>query len=108
LDDDHLVLHAGDLLLLSEFEVTEPLLTLRVIVDLVSGSVGDDLADNSLLDECLASGVSPNGGMYLLVDILHFASLEDLVPDRELLLELLGVIGLEEIKVGLDMSTEDV
>jgi len=87
--------------------VSDPLSSLGVLLDEVRGSL-DDLSGSlsSLLGD--TSGVGPDGLVGSRVDGLEGLSIEDLVPLFELLVEFLGVLGLEVIEVLLDVNTEDV
>lgn len=89
---------------------TDPLATLGVLLD-ESGLGSDDLTDGlggGLFD---VLGLSSDGSVGLgvkLLDVLGLGFSQALFPLRELSLELVGVLLLEEVVVGLNVSTKDV
>jgi len=107
LDEDHLCLHALSTLCVGEFLVAQPLL-LGVGHDRETGLVVKALADRGGLLLCFACGAGTDGSVDGLVDILELLALEGLFPAGELLVEALGIIGLERIVVSLDVATENV
>lgn len=92
--------------------VSNPLLCLEVGLDEDTLCLGDLLSDGGLLSGNLDSdGGLSDFGVHLLVKGLEVSDLssgQGLFPAGELLLEFGAVIFLEEIHVGLDVSTEDV
>jgi len=108
LDESHLGVNALDLLLHGESLISNPLGTLVVLVDRISGLGLDTFADWLGFGLLGTERGGSDGSMYLLVDVLEFLALEYLVPLGELLLEFLGVLSLEEIIIVLDVFTENV
>jgi len=107
LDLGHLGSNALSTLGVGEFDVTDPRAALGVgenFVTEVSDVVADGLGDLA----GLSGGGGADGGVDLLVKGLELESAECLLPLGELLVESLGVVGLEVIVVGLDVATEDV
>jgi hypothetical protein len=87
-----------------------PLAALGVSEDGFGGGL-DNLADGLAGSLLGVSGLGANGGVDLGVEFLHVLDLggnEALLPLRELLLEVSGVLLLEGVVVGLDVTTENV
>jgi hypothetical protein len=107
LDLGHLGLDTLSTLGVGELDVTDPRVLLGVGHDVVT-EVVDGLADGLGNLAGLTGGGGADSGVDLLVKSLELLSAEGLLPLGELLVESLGVVGLEVIIVGLDVATEDV
>lgn len=94
-----------------ELEVSLPLLALGVGLDENTLSLGDLLADGGGLLDLSTLGSLSDLSVCLLVEGLKSGSLglgESELPLAELFLESVLVLLLEDVHVGLDVSTEDV
>lgn len=107
MDLGHLGLDTLSTLGVGELDVTDPRVLLGVGHDVVT-EVVDGLADGLGNLAGLTGGGGADSGVDLLVKSLELLSAEGLLPLGELLVESLGVVGLEVIIVGLDVATEDV
>ena len=107
LDLEHFGCDTLSTLLVGELDVADPRVLLGVGHDVVT-EVVDGLTHG--LGSCagLPGGGGADSGVDLLVKSLELLSAEGLFPLGELLIETLGVVGLEVIIIDLDVATEDV
>jgi len=107
-DSAHLCLHALCTLLVIQLVVYDPLLALRVLKDLVASMSRNDSAGWLRCSLCLASGISPDSGVHLLVELSELHATESLLPLAELLLEARFAVFLKIVIVALNVLSEDV